>query len=245
MSSAVTDIELSIVILCYRSEESIIPFAQRTKELAASLTNSYEIVLVGNYWEGSGDSTKEVVEKIAADDPHFRAICEPKQGMMGWDMRKGLAQTHGRYICVIDGDGQFPIESIGLCYQKIKEGKHGLVKTYREQRDDGFYRRTISMVYNFLFMILFNKLRSKDVNSKPKIITREAFEKLDLHSDDWFIDAEIMIQLGRNDIAFYEFPVVFKELEGRQSFVKMGAIFEFLKNLISYRFKEYGKKKGK
>jgi glycosyltransferase involved in cell wall biosynthesis len=242
MNSPADHIELSIVILCYRSEDSIIPFAQRTKEHAATLCKDFEIVLVGNYWEGSSDRTKEVVENIAAQDPVFRAICEPKEGMMGWDMRKGLENARGKYICVIDGDGQFPIESIAQCYHKIKEGKHGLVKTYREQRGDGIYRKTISGVYNFIFMLLFNNLRSKDVNSKPKILTREAFEQLDLYSDDWFIDAEVMIQMGRNNIPFYEFPVVFKELEGRRSFVKVGAIFEFLKNLISYRLKEYGKK---
>ena len=243
MNPSAEHIELSIVILCYRSEESIIPFAQKTKEMAASLCKDFEIVLVGNYWEGSGDRTKEVVEKIAKEDSVFRAICKPKEGMMGWDMRKGLEHARGKYICVIDGDGQFPIESIAQCYHKIKEGKHGLVKTYREVRGDGFYRRLISGVYNFIFMLLFNNLRSKDVNSKPKIITREAYDQLDLHSDDWFIDAEIMIQIGRNKIPFYEFPVVFKELEGRQSFVKVSAIFEFLKNLVTYRFKEYGKKK--
>ncbi len=237
-----SDIELSIVILCYRSEESIIPFALRTKELASQLSDRFEIVLVGNYWEGSGDHTKEVVEHIASEDKVFRAICKPKEGMMGWDMRKGLEDARGQYICVIDGDGQFPIESIAQCYHKIKEGGLGLVKTYREQRNDGFYRRTISGVYNFLFMILFSNLKSKDVNSKPKIMTREAYERLDLRSDDWFIDAEIMIQVGRHRIPFHEFPVVFKELEGRQSFVRVGAIFEFMKNLISYRLREYRKK---
>jgi glycosyltransferase involved in cell wall biosynthesis len=241
MQSPACDIELSIVILCYRSEESIIPFAKRTKELASDLSDYFEIVLVGNYWEGSGDKTQEVVERIASEDPVFKAICKPKEGMMGWDMRKGLEHASGQYICVIDGDGQFPIESIAQCFHKIKEGGFGLVKTYREQRNDGFYRRSISGVYNFLFMILFSSLRSKDVNSKPKIMTRDAYEQLDLHSDDWFIDAEIMIQIGRHRIPFYEFPVVFNELEGRQSFVKVGAIFEFMKNLISYRLSEYRK----
>ncbi|NNC84224.1 MAG: glycosyltransferase family 2 protein [Flavobacteriales bacterium] len=238
-----TDIELSVVILCYRSEESIIPFAQKTKELITSLSPQSEIVLVGNYWEGSGDRTQQVVEKIAAEDPMFKAICKPKEGMMGWDMRMGLEHASGRYICVIDGDGQFPIESIAHCFEIIKKGEFGLVKTYREQRNDGFYRRLISGGYNLLFKALFSSIRSKDVNSKPKMLTREAYQRLDLHSDDWFIDAEIMIQVGRHRIPFYEFPVVFEELEGRQSFVKIAAIFEFMKNLVAYRFREYGKRK--
>lgn len=236
------DIELSIVILCYRSEESIIPFAAETKALAEQLTDSYEIVLVGNFIEGSDDRTKEVVKGIAAEDPRFVAICEPKQGMMGWDMRKGLEKARGEYICVIDGDGQFPIDSITQCFEAARTGDYGIVKTYRQKRNDGFYRKTVSGIYNSLFSILFPGVHSKDVNSKPKIISRSTYEKLDLRSDDWFVDAEIMIQAGRHRVRIHEFPVEFLELEGRKSFVKAAAVFEFLKNLIVYRLNEYGKK---
>ena len=115
------NVELSIVILCYRSGESIIPFAKEVKSLASKLSNSYEIVLVGNYVEGAQDNTKEIVLQLANEDSSFVAIAKPKQGMMGWDMKEGLKAASGKYICVIDGDGQFPIDSIEkmLCrYQK-------------------------------------------------------------------------------------------------------------------------------
>ena len=35
-------IELSIIILCYRSEEAIIDFADRTRKLAEELTKNFE-----------------------------------------------------------------------------------------------------------------------------------------------------------------------------------------------------------
>ncbi len=229
--------ELSIVILCYRSEEQIIGFSQKVKELADGLIDSYEIVLVGNYIEESVDRTKEVVERIASADGIFRAICKPKKGMMGWDMKEGLSFSWGEYICVIDGDGQFPIDSIAECYNKIKTGKFGLVKTYRKKRNDGGYRKLVSIVYNLVFSILFPKVKSKDVNSKPKIFTRKVLDSLTLTSDDWFIDAEIMVNASRLGIVFYEFPIDFYELQGRTSFVKFYAIFEFIRNLIVFRFK--------
>ncbi len=229
--------ELSVVILCYRSEEQIIGFSQEVKELAEKLTDSYEIILVGNYIEGSVDRTKEIVEQIAREDSVFKTITKPKRGMMGWDMKEGLSCTKGDFICVIDGDGQFPIESITNCFEKIKTGEFGLVKTYRQRRNDGAYRKLVSVVYNMVFSILFPKVRSNDVNSKPKMFTRDLLDRLALTSDDWFIDAEIVIETNRLGINFYEFPIEFYELHGRVSFVRFSAIFEFIRNLFYYRFK--------
>ena len=45
----------SLIILCYRSEESILEFARTAKKMVESLTDSFEIVLVGNYFENSGE----------------------------------------------------------------------------------------------------------------------------------------------------------------------------------------------
>ncbi len=210
--------------------------------MAQSLTDSYQLVLVGNYIENSDDNTKEIVEKIAAQNERVKAVCKPKEGMMGWDMKEGLYNADGEYLCVIDGDDQFPLDSIKLCYDKIKDGSYDLVKTYRSVRNDGFYRKTISRVYNLLFKVLFPGFPIHDVNSKPKIFKRSAFEKLTLESNDWFIDAEIMILARRYKFKIYEFSIEFAELKGRKSFVKIVAILEFIANLIRFRIKEFSQK---
>ncbi|MCY2686938.1 glycosyltransferase family 2 protein [Salinimicrobium sp. TH3] len=229
--------ELSIIILCYRSGENIIPFAEKIHELTRSLTDSYEIILVGNYIENSNDHTEAIVREIAAKEDNFVAVCKPKKGMMGWDMKEGLKTAKGDYLCVIDGDSQFPIENIEKCFNLIKSSSFGLVKTFRTTRGDGIYRKILSATYNWIFSILFPKVKSKDINSKPKIMTREVYEKMRLDSDDWFIDAEIMLNVERLNVEFYEFPTHFRELKDRSSFVKFSAIFEFLKNLILFKIR--------
>lgn len=232
------EIELSIIILCYRSEEAIIAFAEKAKKIAQEITDSFEIILVGNYIEGSSDRTKCIVTEIAAKDNCFLAITKPKKGMMGWDMKEGLSSAMGKYLCIIDGDGQYPIDSIKTCYHHIKNSRYGLVKTYRTKREDGFYRRFISCVYNLIFSCLFPNVKSRDVNSKPKILSRDCYQRLDLHSEDWFIDAEIMISIANLKIPFFEFPIEFYRLTGRGSFIKIQAILEFFRNLIIFKLKE-------
>ena len=77
----------------------------------------------------------------------------------------------------------------------------------------------------------------KDINSKPKAFTREAYDKMTLTSDDWFIDAEIMINARANKFKIGTFPICFYKSE-RESFVKPVAILEFMKNLINFRLKK-------
>ena len=230
-----TNPDFSLVVLCYRSGTSIIPFVEKLCQTLSYCNFTWELVLVGNYIEGSDDQTPEVVTALAQTRPNIRTVIRPKVGMMGWDMRMGLNEARGEYIGVIDGDGQFPPESIITCLIKAKLQNLDLTKTYRVRRDDGLYRRLISSVYNSLFKILFG-IHINDVNSKPKIIRRSKYELLHLESNDWFADAEIMIRAQQAGLSIGEVPVHFLANDTRSSFVKPAAIYEFALNLFKYRF---------
>lgn len=225
----------SLVVLCYRSGENIIPFVERLQRTLSRCNFSWEIVLVGNYVEGTDDETPHVVAKLAEQSQNIRTVIRPKQGMMGWDMRMGLDAARGTYIGVIDGDGQFPPESIVACLLKCELEDLDLTKTYRVIRDDGLYRRLISLVYNALFSLLFG-FKVRDINSKPKIIRRDKYELLNLQSDDWFADAEIIIRARELGLKIGETPVHFSANDARGSFVKPKAVLEFTSNLLRYRF---------
>ena len=235
-------VEFSIAILCYRAEEGIIPFVENLHKIMSLFRFEWEVILVANFWQGSDDRTPEICRRLAERLPRVRVLAEPKQGAMGWDMRHGLDACKGKYIGVIDGDGQFPVEAVFSCFAKIRSDNFDMVKTYRVQRQDDFSRTFISIVYNWLFHLLFrgsSKLR--DVNSKPKIMTREAYKKMVLRSDDWFIDAELILNCINLNLRIYEIPVEFHSLGTRKSFVKPGAIFEFLRHMIDYRWPSHSR----
>jgi glycosyltransferase involved in cell wall biosynthesis len=208
---------------------------EKLRQVLSRCNFSWELVLVGNYMADSDDETPAVIRALASRWPNVIAVIRPKEGMMGWDMRMGLNAAGGEYIGVIDGDGQFPVEAVVACLLKAEMEDLDLTKTYRVRRDDGIYRRLISYIYNGLFKLLFG-LQIHDVNSKPKIIRRTKYELLDLQSDDWFADAEIMIRAREAGLTIGEIPVHFALNDTRDSFVKPAALFEFMSNLIRYRF---------
>lgn len=205
---------------------------------------TWELVLVGNYIEGSEDETPQVIAELAEKIPNVCTVIRPKEGMMGWDMRMGLNVARGTYIGVIDGDGQFPPESIIACLLKAELENLDLTKTYRVLRDDGLYRRFISSVYNTLFKLLFG-FKVRDINSKPKIIRGDKYQLMNLQSNDWFADAEIIIRARELGLTVGEAPVHFRTNDTRGSFVTPTAIFEFTSNLFKYRFARRGRLRQK
>ena len=230
--------ELSVVILCYHSADVVRDLVAQVERELEEARVDYELVLVGNYLPGdTKDQTPTVLKDLASGKPRFRVVAKEKEGMMGWDMRSGLEAATGRHIAVIDGDGQMPMSDVIKVYRVLQVGKYDLVKTFRAQRQDGWYRRTISGFYNFLFRLLYPAAHVfRDINSKPKVMTREAYQKIHLVSNDWFTDAEIMIEALHHNLSVGEVSTVFYKIERRGTFVPFSALYEFLSNLIYYRF---------
>ena len=177
------------------------------------------------------------MEAFATDLDSVRTVIEAKQGAMGWDMRSGLAAAEGDYLVVIDGDAQNPVDDVLKMYRRMRATGVDVMKGRRIARFDGPYRRVISTVYNVAFTVLFGTRGIWDVNGKPKGLTRAAYEALELESDDWFIDAEIVLSARRRGLAVAELPVVFHRNDERDSFVRPTAILEFLRNMARQRLR--------
>jgi len=234
--------DISVVVLAYQSASTIEGFVDSLVTSLEGEKIDWEIILVGNYFEGTGDQTAEVVQRISDGNPRIKAVVKVKEGMMGWDMQSGLRAATGTKLAVIDGDGQMPCADVIRVYNLMVEKGYDLVKTVRIKRSDGFYRIFISKVYNLLFKIMFPGINARDMNSKPKIITRELYQSMNLESNGWFVDAEIMIRARRLKMEIGEIETTFHSIDTRPSFVKPLAILEFLANLIWYRIKEFGAK---
>jgi len=178
------------------------------------------------------------VRELADADPRIVCSAVAKRGWMGWDLRTGLAVARGQVIGFLDGDGQNLAGDLPRLHRLLLRERLDLVKTVRRRRGDGWRRRLLSALYNALFRLLFPSVAARDINAKPKLMTRAAYERLELAADDWFIDAEIMIHGARLGLRVGELETDFLPLEGRASFVGPRAMGEFLVNLVRYRLRE-------
>src|SRR5262245_5534709 len=123
--------DISVVILCYQAQDLVPAFVRRMKEALERKSLSYRLVLVANYRPDlrPPDRTPEIVRQLARDDPTVAVVARPKEGMMGWDLRSGLAVATGRTVAVIDGDGQMPPDDVVAVYECLRQGGYDLVQT--------------------------------------------------------------------------------------------------------------------
>jgi glycosyltransferase involved in cell wall biosynthesis len=228
---------LSAVVLCYRAEENVRRVVGPLLEELRRAGISHEVVLVANYRPEENDRTPAVVRELAREHEGISTLTLRKQGAMGWDMRTGLDAARGDHIVIIDGDAQNPVEDVIRVHRCLTETGADLVKGRRTTRGDGPLRRVVSLVYNVLFLVLFGTWKLWDINGKPKGMTRDAYAQLELRSDDWFVDAEIVLAARRHGLDIRELPVSFRANEARPSFVRPGAILEFVRHMLSYRLR--------
>jgi len=227
--------ELSVVVLCYRAGEAIHDVIGPLRSLLDASDVRYELVLVANEWPGRHDDTLEHVRRYAGEG--VTIVDRPKQGGMGWDMRSGLDAATGSTIVAIDGDAQNPVEDVLRMYRLLQETGADVGKGMRTNRADGLYRLLISAGYNVLFVLLFGTWGLWDINGKPKGMTRAAYQRLALVSDDWFVDAEIVLAARRHGLRIVQLPVIFLENEQRSSFVRVSSIWEFVVHMLRYRLR--------
>ena len=81
----------------------------------------------------------------------------------------------------------------------------------------------------------FSKLkRSSNINQVNRLTV--FMERMQLQSKDWFLDAEIMIKAKRLGLEVLEFNVLAQMREGGTSNVRLDTCWEFVLNLLRFRF---------
>jgi glycosyltransferase involved in cell wall biosynthesis len=232
-----SDVEISAIVLGYRAGESLSRVLEPLHALLEAEGKPFELVVVANYWPGRDDGTAAVARAFAESHGRTRVVARPKEGAMGWDVRTGFAAASGRYLIFIDGDEQNPVDDVLRMYRSMREVGADVMKGRRKLRHDGVYRRLVSLAYNIAFRVVFRTRGLWDINGKPKGLTRTAYERLDLQSDDWFIDAEIVLKARDRGLRIAELPVEFMRNDKRASLVGPRAIWEFAVNMLRERFR--------
>jgi glycosyltransferase involved in cell wall biosynthesis len=228
---------VNIGVMCYNESKSIPAIIQALAEVRNSLsTIDLRVLLINN---GSTDSTGQLIEEIEKQNEFVHHITIPVNQGYGYGVRMGLNHLSGDVVGFMWGDNQFDASVIKPMIQTfIDKPDVQLVKTFRTKRYDGSSRLLVSKIYQIIFRILYG-VYTHDINSGPKLFRSEFLKKLQpLRSDDWFIDAELMIKATRNcrSNQVVEFPITFYPRQFGKSNVKFSACFQFLFNLIKYKF---------
>jgi len=222
--------ELSLVIPFYNEEDNARKVVSDLRKALKAKVNC-ELVLVNN---GSSDRTGKILAMLASGDKNIKVVTIKVNQGYGWGVLRGFSKARGGVIGYMDGDCQIPAMEALRCYRMLIKDGLDICKITRIIRIEPLIRRVTTFFYNFLFRLLF-KLPYRDINGHPKLISREIYERLGLSSKDWFIDAEILLKGHAIGARIGEVPVVSYPRKGGKSWVRPGAVIEFLKNMIIFK----------
>ena len=110
-----------------------------------------------------------------------------------------------------------------------------LAKVRRRFRQDSWRRKLVSISYNGMMQALYGGLGAIDINGSPKLFSRTVYERMELVSEDWFLDPEIIIKASYLGLKIIEIDVAGHARRGGTSHVDLRTCTEFAHNIGRYR----------
>ncbi len=191
---------VSLIIPAYNDEETIGRLIDDSASLLSEVCQDYEIVVCN---DGSRDGTLEVIQARARNNPKVRVLNHEVNKGFGSTIRELYLSGSKDFVFSLPGDYQYAPKELLAMAQGLKT--HDFVIGWRVNRNDPPRRKMQSLVYNFMLRVLYGH-KHKDVNS-IKLFRRAILDKVDLHSQTPFVDAELCIRSERAGFKVVEIPI--------------------------------------
>ncbi len=136
--------ELSFIIPCYRSENTVEHVIDEIAKTVASMSiEDYEIIAVDDC---SPDHVYDVLKRISISNPRVRAIRFSKNFGQHAGMIAGVQHSRGDICVFLDDDGQCPIDHLGELIEPLHNGYDVAIVEYGKKKQSLF--KNIGSIFN-------------------------------------------------------------------------------------------------
>ncbi len=197
-------IEVSVVLPCLNEEGTIGACVAAASQALRDAGIPGEVIVADN---GSADQSQRIAEEGGA------RVVEAQFPGYGNALRTGLRAARGRYLIFLDADMSYDFADIPRFVEELRQGA-GLVIGSRIKGgiDPGamppLHRWLGTPFLTHTANLLFG-CRISDINCGMRALTREVFDRLDLHSEGMEFASEMMIKAALNKAHIREIPIRF------------------------------------
>ena len=195
----------SIIVPVYNEEGNI---GELIDKISLYISEHDEIIIVN---DGSIDNTESEIKTRSC------VLITLKKNMgKGFAMRAGIEKAKGDYIIFMGGDGQDDPREIDTLLQEVDKGYDYVIGSRflsKEVANNRYSNKAILPVnefgnksITFIINIIFKK-NITDSQSEFKCFTSEKLKELDLESDRFEIETELLIKSFRKKFKIKEVPV--------------------------------------
>ena len=233
---------ISCVIPMYNEEENAEKIIGTAEKILSQTAPDWEIIIIES---GSSDNTRLRVGQFIKGKEKIRAYYQDKKKGMGSALRLGYSKCKKELVCHLEADSPFemqyfkkalPILSENDCVigYRVGQKKENFKWSYYNLNKKGALLRTVYHVGYNVFLRLAFGLVIRDANFSFKIFKRKHIEKMDLISNGWFIDAELLLELRRMGILPVEMPIEYKDRVIGRSTVSIFSPFRIVLEMVRY-----------
>ena len=220
---------LSVIVPVYNEEKTI----AKIISLIDSVKIDKEIIAVD---DASRDKSLEILRGLSL--PCLRVISHPRNMGKGAAFRTGLNNARGEVVIIQDADLEYnPLDYLKLIPPVLNNQADMILgarftEGYTGLRLHQLGNRVLTVLHNFLFGGRLN-----DLYTCYKAARREVFQGLELKSDGFSIEQEIMAKAARNKLRIMEVPIEYQPrsyAEGKK--IRYYDAFKVILRMIRVRF---------
>jgi dolichol-phosphate mannosyltransferase len=160
----------------------------------------------------STDESKRVCASLAGEHPEVHVHVQQENPGLGRAIRQGFRASRGRWVLMIDADGEMEIEAVPRMIAAMEQGDYGLIVASRWLRGGGFqgYGR-LKYVLNWTFQQVFRVLfrtSTHDLTYGCKLIRGDLARQIPWEATLHEICCETTLRPIRLGVAVAEVPCV-------------------------------------
>lgn len=199
------EIEVSVILPCLNEENTLAMCIRAARKALEEAGIRGEIVVADN---GSTDRSREIALEEGAQ------VVDEKQTGYGNAVRAGLASAQGHYLVFLDADMSYDFGDIPRFVEELRSGADVVIGS---RFRGGIERGAMPVLHRLvgtpgmtkLANILFG-CKITDINCGMRGLTKEAFQRLDLHSEGMEFASEMIIKAAREKMRIVEIPTAFR-----------------------------------
>ncbi len=221
---------VSLVIPMYNEELNIEHAVAASVRSLETYAGDWEIIIVD---DASTDSSARIVARLAAADPHLRALHHQKNRKLGGTLRTGFAAATMDLVFYMDADIPFDPDILGRAMRAMELTGADMIAAYRHDRTmEGFKRGLYTLVYNWLIGVLFG-WPHRDINFSFKLMKRSVLEAIELKSEGSLIDAELVVKAKNRGFTIQQIGVdYFPRTRGQSNLGSFSVVLKILRELV-------------